>query len=45
MKENFEYLKQLDGGALSAEFDIKIDSSPDKPKRYRIGIEKDYDYK
>ena len=45
LKENFEYLKQLDGGAISAEFDIKIDSSPDKPKRYRIGIEKDYDYK
>lgn len=36
---------QLDGNSLTAEFGIKIDHSPDKPRRYRVGIEKDYDYK
>lgn len=45
LKENFEYLKQLDGSGLAAEFGIKVDTSPDKPKRYRIGIEKDYNYR
>lgn len=45
LKENFEYLRQLDGNSLTAEFGIKIDHSPDKPRRYRVGIEKDYDYK
>ncbi len=45
LKENFEYLKQLDGSGLVAEFGIKVDTSPYKPKRYRIGIEKDYDYR
>lgn len=45
LKEQFEYLKQLDGGSLSAQFDIKVDTSPDKPRRYRVGIEKDYFYK
>lgn len=45
LKEKFEYLKQLDGTALTAEFGIKVDTSPDKPRCYRIGIEKDYNYK
>lgn len=44
LKEKFKYLKQLDGGALTAEFGIKVDLSPTKPRRYRVGIEKDYDY-
>lgn len=45
LQEQFEYYKQLDGGALTAEFGIKVDTSPDKPRRPRIGIEKDYNYK
>lgn len=44
-KELFEYFKTLDGGGITAELGIKVDSSPDKPKRYRIGIEKDYIHK
>ncbi len=45
LKEKFEYLKQLDGGVLTAEFGIKVDTSPEKPRCYRIGLEKDYNYK
>lgn len=45
LKERFEYLRQLDGGSLTAQFDIKVDTSTDKPRRYRVGIEKDYFYK
>ena len=41
LKEKFEYLRQLDGGALTAEFGIKVDTSPGKPRCYRIGLEKD----
>ena len=44
LKEKFEYLKQLDGGSLTAQFGIKVDLSPTKPRRYRIGIKKDYNY-
>ncbi len=45
LEEQFEYFKQLDGGAVTAEFGIKVDYAPDKPRRPRIGIEKDYNYK
>lgn len=45
LQEQFEYCKQLDGDALTAEFGIKVDASLDKPRRPRIGIEKDYNYK
>lgn len=45
LKENFEYLKQLDGGGITAQFGIKVDQSRQTPRRYRPGIEKDYDYK
>ncbi len=44
LKDYFEYLEHLDGN-VSAQFDIKIDRSKKYGKRYRVGIEKDYDYK
>ncbi|MBD5267474.1 MAG: GLPGLI family protein [Bacteroides sp.] len=45
LEETFEYFKQLDGTAITAQFGITTDISPDKPRRPRIGMEKDYNWK